>query len=117
MRGRIGAISLHYGRRLPIFRGRLRAPPGRTGYLGPAAGSLAAGAGARPPRFGHARDPAPRSAGPAPKIGTPPDAVTTPNALSWAHGQTLSSHRIRSPAQVRDARPVAGHALAADVVP
>lgn len=34
MRGCIGAISLNYGRRIPIFRGRLRAPFGRTGHFG-----------------------------------------------------------------------------------
>ena len=33
MRGCIGAISLNYGRRIPIFRGRFRAPLGRTGYF------------------------------------------------------------------------------------
>jgi DNA-binding CsgD family transcriptional regulator len=34
VRGCIGAISLNYGRRIPIFGGRLRAPLGRTGHFG-----------------------------------------------------------------------------------
>jgi hypothetical protein len=82
MRGRIGAISLNYGRRTPIFRGRLLVPPGRTGHLGLpprpllSERTLAHRVSAVPGNL------APRSAGPASKIGTPPDAATTPNALS-----------------------------------
>jgi hypothetical protein len=82
VRGCIGAISLNYGRRIPIFRGRLRAPPGRTGHLGlpprpwPSERALAHRVSAM---LGNLT---PRPAGPATKIGTPPDAVATPNALS-----------------------------------
>jgi len=144
VRGCIGAISLNYGCRIPIFRGRLRAPLGRTGHLGLPPRPLPFGAGGRPRRFGRAWQPRAQAgrAGnkdrDASRCGRDAERAELGVWLTTNRYQVIGSglrHRwpglnlsrisgagcspsiTVAPMRLRDARPVAAHALASDVVP